>query len=105
MLGGYEQNPLQYEAGALPARFDIAALPVDGGVLRRFADSVRDQLPVVLRVPDEIQLRVHRGGLPTMTADGEHTVGPVPGVDGLYVAGACCGGGLSIAPTSSMPAP
>jgi glycine/D-amino acid oxidase-like deaminating enzyme len=33
-----------------------------------------------------------------MTADGAHTVGPVPGVRGLYVAGGCCVGGLSIAP-------
>ena len=98
MLGGYEQNPLQYEAGALPARFDIADLPLDLGVLRRFADAVREQLPVFQRVPDEIKLRVHRGGLPTMTADGEHTIGPVKGVRGLYVAGGCCVGGLSIAP-------
>ena len=98
MLGGYEQTPLQYDAQALPARFDVADLPLDLGVLRGFADSVREQLPVFQRVPHEIGLRVHRGGLPTMTADGEHTVGPVPGVRGLYVAGGCCVGGLSIAP-------
>ena len=98
MLGGYEQTPLQYDAGSLPARFDIADLPLDLHVLRGFADTVREQLPVFQRVPHEIKLRVHRGGLPTMTADGEHTVGPVPGVRGLYVAGGCCVGGLSIAP-------
>jgi glycine/D-amino acid oxidase-like deaminating enzyme len=98
MLGGYEQTPLQYDAQALPARFDVADLPLDLGVLRGFADSVRDQLPIFQRVPHAIGLRVHRGGLPTMTADGEHTVGPVPGVRGLYVAGGCCVGGLSIAP-------
>jgi glycine/D-amino acid oxidase-like deaminating enzyme len=98
MLGGYEQDPLQYGSGALPARFDIADLPLDLAVLRKFADAVREQLPVFQRVPDEIKVRVHRGGLPTMTADGEHTVGPVPGVHGLYVAGGCCVGGLSIAP-------
>ena len=98
MLGGYEQTPLQYEAQALPARFDIADLPLDLGVLRGFADAVRDQLPVFQRVPQEIKLRVHRGGLPTMTADGQHTVGPVPGARGLYVAGGCCVGGLSISP-------
>jgi glycine/D-amino acid oxidase-like deaminating enzyme len=98
MLGGYEQTPLQYSAHALPARFDIADLPLDLAVLRGFADAVREQLPVFQRVPEEIKLRVHRGGLPTMTADGEHTVGPVPGVRGLYVAGGCCVGGLSIAP-------
>ena len=98
MLGGYEQTPLQYDPRALPARFDIADVPLDLGVLRGFADAVREQLPVFQRVPEEIKLRVHRGGLPTLTADGEHTVGPVPGVRGLYVAGGCCVGGLSIAP-------
>jgi glycine/D-amino acid oxidase-like deaminating enzyme len=98
MLGGYEQNPLQYGSRTLPARFDIADLPLDLGVLRGFANAVREQLPVFQGVPDEIKLRVHRGGLPTMTADGEHTVGPVPGVRGLYVAGGCCVGGLSLTP-------
>jgi glycine/D-amino acid oxidase-like deaminating enzyme len=98
MLGGYESDPVQYSAGTLPARFDIANLKLDLAVLRRLADSVREQLPVFQRVPDEIGVRVHRGGLPTMTADGEHTVGPVPGVRGLYVAGGCCVGGLSISP-------
>jgi len=98
MLGGYEQNPLQYDAGTLPPRFDVADLPLDIGVLRGFADTVREQLPVFQRVPDEIGLRVHRGGLPTMTPDGEHTVGPVTGVRGLYVAGGCCVGGLSMSP-------
>jgi glycine/D-amino acid oxidase-like deaminating enzyme len=98
MLGGYEADPVQYDPAALPARFDIADLALDLGVLRRLADSVRGQLPVFQRVPGEIGVRVHRGGLPTMTADGQHTLGPVPGVRGLYVAGGCCVGGLSIAP-------
>ena len=98
MLGGYEVDPVQYDPAALPARFDIADLALDLGVLRRLADDVREQLPIFQRVPAEIGLRVHRGGLPTMTADGAHTVGPVPGLRGLYVAGGCCVGGLSIAP-------
>jgi glycine/D-amino acid oxidase-like deaminating enzyme len=98
MLGGYEADPVQYDPAALPARFDIADLELDLQVLRRLADRVREQLPIFQRVPREIGVRVHRGGLPSMTADGEHTVGPVPGVRGLYVAGGCCVGGLSIAP-------
>jgi glycine/D-amino acid oxidase-like deaminating enzyme len=98
MLGGYEPDPVQYDAAALPRRFDMAGLELNFGVLQRLADSVRQQLPVFQRVPGEIGVRVHRGGLPTMTADGEHTVGPVPEVHGLYVAGGCCVGGLSISP-------
>jgi glycine/D-amino acid oxidase-like deaminating enzyme len=98
MLGGYESDPAPFDGGALPSRFDIADLPLDFSVLRRLADRVRQQLPVFQRVPHEIPVHVHRGGLPTMTADGEHTVGPVPGIRGLYVVGGCCVGGLSIAP-------
>jgi glycine/D-amino acid oxidase-like deaminating enzyme len=98
MLGGYEPDPFQYDPASLPPRFDIADLPLDLSVLRRLAASVREQLPIFERVPHEIALRVHRGGLPTMTMDGEHTVGPVPAVRGLYVAGGCCVGGLSISP-------
>jgi glycine/D-amino acid oxidase-like deaminating enzyme len=98
MLGGYESDPLQFGPAELAARFDIADLPLDLSVLRRLADKVREQLPIFQRVPHEIPLRVHRGGLPTMTADGEHTVGPVPSIPGLFVAGGCCVGGLSIAP-------
>ncbi len=33
-----------------------------------------------------------------MTADGQHVLGPAPGVAGLYVIGGCCVGGLSTAP-------
>lgn len=98
MLGGYEQHPVQYDAAALPAGFDIADLELDFSVLRRLADSVAQQLPVFRRVPHEIGVRVHRGGLPTMTADGEHTIGPAPGVRGLYIIGGCCVGGLSTSP-------
>jgi glycine/D-amino acid oxidase-like deaminating enzyme len=78
----------------LPSSFQIKDLPLDIAVLRRLADSVRDQFPIFR----DIKIREHRGGLPTMTADGEHVVGPVPGVRGLFVVGGCCVGGLTIAP-------
>ena len=77
--------------------FHIADLPLDLGVAR-LRGCRKPAAAGVPGMPDKIKLRVHRGGLPTMTADGEHTVGPVPGVRGLYVAGGCCVGGLSMAP-------
>ena len=43
-------------------------------------------------------VREHRGGLPTMTADGQHIVGPAPGAEGFFVAGGCNVAGLSISP-------
>jgi glycine/D-amino acid oxidase-like deaminating enzyme len=94
MLGGYESNPLQFDMTALPPAFDIQDLPLDISVLDGLRSRVADQFPVLR----SIKVKEHRGGLPTMTADGDHILGPVPGVRGFYVAGGCCVGGLSIAP-------
>jgi 4-methylaminobutanoate oxidase (formaldehyde-forming) len=94
MLGGYEADPLQYDTHSLPNGLQHRELPLDLGVLRRFADSVLEQFPVLR----DFRVREHRGGLPTMTPDGQHIVGPVPGVRGFFVASGCCVGGLSISP-------
>jgi len=94
MLGGYEPDPVQVDAAALPAGFQIKDLTLDLAVLRRLADTVVTQFPV-LRA---LKVREHRGGLPTMTVDGRHIVGPVPGIRGFFVASGCCVGGLSISP-------
>ncbi|HYZ22451.1 MAG TPA: FAD-binding oxidoreductase [Rhodopila sp.] len=94
MLGGYEPDPVQYAADDLEPDFEMKDLPLDLSVLRRLADSVAAQFPVFR----DVALQEHRGGLPTMTADGEHILGPAPGIDGLYVIGGCCVGGLSTAP-------
>jgi glycine/D-amino acid oxidase-like deaminating enzyme len=94
MLGGYEPEPVQYDDGRLSPDFQIADLELDISVLRRLAHSVIEQFPVFR----EWEIREHRGGLPTMTPDGEHVVGPVPTVDGFFVATGCCVGGLSISP-------
>jgi glycine/D-amino acid oxidase-like deaminating enzyme len=94
MLGGYEADPEQYDMGALPAGFQIQDLVLDIGVLRGLAQRVADQFPIFSQAP----IRVHRGGLPTMTPDGRPLVGPAPGLRGLFIAGGCCVGGLSISP-------
>ena len=94
MLGGYESDPVQYDMNDLPADFQIADLKLDLSVLRRLAESVAAQFPVFR----DVEVREYRGGLPTMTADGEHILGPAPGLSGLYVIGGCCVGGLTTAP-------
>jgi glycine/D-amino acid oxidase-like deaminating enzyme len=94
MLGGYEANPVQYDMATQPPAFRIEDMELDLDVLRRLADSVAVQFPIF----QSAALQEHRGGLPTMTADGEHVVGPAPGVKGLFVIGGCCVGGLTTAP-------
>lgn len=94
MLGGYEPDPLQMDIADAPG-FTIEDLPLDLGVLRALARDVEAQFPVFR----DVALQDHRGGLPTMTADGEHVLGPAPGLPGLWVIGGCCVGGLTAAPS------
>jgi glycine/D-amino acid oxidase-like deaminating enzyme len=95
MLGGYEANPLPFEMRNASPQFQIADMPLDVEVLRGLARAVRDQFPGLEDAP----LQLYRGGLPTMTADGKHIVGAVPGADGFYTVTGCVVGGLSISPS------
>jgi glycine/D-amino acid oxidase-like deaminating enzyme len=94
MLGGYERSPKAIDTRALPRTFRIEDLELDIGVLRQLAEEVEEQFPIFRNA----KVAVHRGGLPTMTIDGEHIVGPAPGVDGLFLIAGCNVGGLSISP-------
>jgi len=94
MLGGYEANPLPFEMRDASPQFQIADMPLDAQVLRGLARAVRAQFPRLEDAP----LQLYRGGLPTMTADGKHIVGAVPGAEGFYTVTGCVVGGLSISP-------
>ena len=94
LLGGYETDPLTVPIDELPANFETRDTPLDLGVLKRLVGLVKDTLPAVAAAP----VRLYRGGFPTMTADGHHLVGPVPGVDGMWIAAGCNVAGLSISP-------
>ena len=94
MLGGYEREPLQVAVEDLPPGSTIDDMPLDLAVLRGLADLVVRQFPIFR----EIDVASLRGGLPTMTPDDQHVLGPVPGLEGFFVAGGCNVGGLSTAP-------
>jgi glycine/D-amino acid oxidase-like deaminating enzyme len=94
LWGGYEEAPRMFEMDALGPAFRIPDTPLDADVLRELAEDVRAQLPIL----SEAKPREHRGGLPTMTADGQHIVGPAPGARGFFIAGGCNVAGLSVSP-------
>jgi 4-methylaminobutanoate oxidase (formaldehyde-forming) len=94
LVGGYETEPTQFDMDEFPKDFSIADTPLDLALLSRLVDQVRDQFPVLQGAP----VRVHRGGIPTMTPDGQHIIGSVPGTEGFFVATGCNVAGLSIAP-------
>ncbi|CRM49024.1 FAD-binding oxidoreductase [Pseudomonas sp. 58 R 3] len=94
MFGGYESDPVFYGANSMGKDFRIEDLELDIDVLKRLAKSVEAQFPVFR----DAAIKEHRGGLPTMTTDGDHILGPVPGVAGLYAIGGCNVGGFSVSP-------
>ena len=94
LWGVYEEDPRFFEMSSLGERFQIKDMPLDAAVLWRYADDVKRQLPVLSRA----NVREHRGGVPTMTADGQHIVGPIPAARGFFFASGCNVAGLSISP-------
>lgn len=96
MLGGYEDAPQPVDPAARGPAFEIADLELDLGVLRALLDEVRQHVPILVGAP----IKIHRGGIPSMTPDGYPILGAVPGLDGLFTASGCCVGGLSLSPAA-----
>ncbi len=94
LVGGYERDPQFHDMRKFPPEFQIGDLPLELGVLERLTESVRAQV----LVDEQLPIREHRGGLPTMTADGLPLIGPVAAIGGFFIVSGCCVGGLSISP-------
>ena len=95
LWGVYEETPRFFDMQLLGTSFDIKNMPLDIEVLRSAAIEVKDQLPIL----QTAKVREFRGGIPTMTADGQHILGPAPEVTGFHFASGCNVAGLSISPT------
>jgi glycine/D-amino acid oxidase-like deaminating enzyme len=94
LWGGFEEGPRQFDMDALGGGFQIKDMELDADVLWRLGEAVKQQLPILL----DTTVREHRGGIPTMTADGLHIIGPAPAARGFFIAGGCNVAGLSISP-------
>jgi 4-methylaminobutanoate oxidase (formaldehyde-forming) len=94
LWGVYEEEPTFFDMDEFSPTFRIADLKLDAEILWRAAEDVKAQLPILLKA----KMREHRGGIPTMTSDGHHIVGPVPGAEGFFALSGCNVAGLSISP-------
>ncbi len=94
LWGVFEEAPRFFDMSILGESFHIEETPLDAEVLWRAADDVKRQLPIL----SGAKIQEHRGGIPTMTGDGEHILGPAPGVPGFFFASGCNVAGLSISP-------
>jgi glycine/D-amino acid oxidase-like deaminating enzyme len=94
MVGAFEADPLPVDPRSQIADFTTDDVPLDLEVLRARAADVAREAP--LAVADNVS--EHRGGLFTMTPDGQFLLGPVPDVTGLWIASGCNGSGFSCSP-------
>jgi glycine/D-amino acid oxidase-like deaminating enzyme len=91
MYGGFEHDPLAMDAPGAPG-FTIDMVSLDARVSDRFRDDVGADVPALV----EASVQEERGGLFTMTVDGNLLVGPSRQVRGFWAATGCNGTGFSL---------
>jgi glycine/D-amino acid oxidase-like deaminating enzyme len=94
MAGGFESAPLPLDPRHEGPEFTMDDMPLDLAVVRDVVGTVDRNVPLLRNV----ELDEHRGGLFTMTPDGRFLVGPVPEVEGFWLATGCNGSGFSFSP-------
>ena len=94
LLGIQEPVSRAYDARRLPA--DMSEMTLTGEedweLLADHAPRIRPCFPDF----DVLRYAHHIAGLTTYTPDGELLLGTFPGVEGLLLAGGCCGKGVSV---------
>lgn len=93
MVGAFEADPLPLDVGHRES-FSMTQTPLDFSVLAKSRATIEAYVPALRDAP----VREHRGGLFTMTADGQFIAGPVSGIQGLWVVTGCNGSGFSFSP-------
>jgi sarcosine oxidase subunit beta len=95
LLFGF-QEPRSYTFDPMSLEHDMASMQLidderDMDLLLEQADALRAIVPDV----DRWGFAHHIAGLSVYTPDGKFIIGPVPGFQGLLIAGGCCGSGVA----------
>jgi 4-methylaminobutanoate oxidase (formaldehyde-forming) len=94
LIGGHEPRPHQLRPPEPSPAFRVDELVPDHKLSGQFGAEIEEFIPVL----KQARVREQRVGLPTFTPDGRSIVGPVPGIEGLYVLTGCNAAGLFVAP-------
>jgi len=86
-----ETQPLPFDPGATPG-LSIDQVPLDQQLNDQFVAALADDIPALR----DASIQEERGGLFTMTADGQLMVGPAAAVPGFWMATGCNGTGFSL---------
>jgi glycine/D-amino acid oxidase-like deaminating enzyme len=89
LYGFFEPDPTTYED--LPAGFRTADIEEPVAVM----EEARERLAPIFPVLSELETVAYKRGLTTFAPDGAYLVGPVPQVEGLFVATGCAALGIA----------
>jgi 4-methylaminobutanoate oxidase (formaldehyde-forming) len=94
IVGAFEAQPRSYAPDEVSATFLMSQVEPNHDSLRHYTDTITSYVPAL----SAAQIVRTQQGLPTFTADGNPLVGPVPGIEDLFVACGCCATGISLSP-------
>jgi 4-methylaminobutanoate oxidase (formaldehyde-forming) len=91
LYGYFEPRPTSIDLEKLPPDFRTADIepPVDT------MDEALRRLTPVFPVLANLKVAEYRQGITTFAPDGRYLIGPVPGIDGLFVASGCAALGIA----------
>jgi glycine/D-amino acid oxidase-like deaminating enzyme len=91
LYGFFEPDPTSYDLDELPAGFRTADIEEPVEVM----EEARERLAPIFPVLKELEIVDYKRGLTTFAPDGAYLVGPVPQVEGLFVATGCAALGIA----------
>lgn len=89
--GFFEPHPVGFDISAQPAGFRTDQLEPPVAVM----DEARRRLTPHFPILDTLPIAQRWQGLTTFAPDGAYLIGPVPGVEGLFLASACAALGIA----------
>jgi glycine/D-amino acid oxidase-like deaminating enzyme len=91
LYGFFEPNPTSFDIEKLPTGFRTADLEEPVEVMEEARERLVPHFPVL----EKLEIVGYKRGLTTFAPDGAYLVGPVPQVEGLFVATGCAALGIA----------
>ena len=91
LYGFFEPDPVSYELEAVSSEFTTADIEEPVGTMA----EARRRLAPIFPILGELEVAEYKRGLTTFAPDGNYLIGPVPDIEGLYIATGCASLGIA----------
>ena len=94
LYGFFEPTPVSIDLEAMPANFRTADIEPPVAVMAEAQRRLASTFPIL----KDLEIAEYRRGMTTFAPDGAYMIGPVPGMDRLYLATGCAALGIAGSP-------